>query len=522
MSTVPIDYTARDYSSMLAALQDAAPTYLPEWTSTSDTDFGQILLQLFSYMGDVENYYLDRIGNEAFLATCQQLQSAQMIAALIGYQPLNATAATANLTLILSTGYNTYPAVIPAGSQFTTVASSSSPAIIFETPMAYTFSSSGTYTSDSNGNLIMVVQGQTIMNEVEGVSTGAPNQTFSLFNTPVISGTVSVYVDEGLGPKLWTQVSTLATAGPTDKVYSLSTDSNGVTWITFGDGYNGAIPATSPANSSGITATYRIGGGSSGNVGANQITVDSTGITGLITSVTNVAAAAGGQDAEGVAEIQQNAPQAITAGGRITSLQDYASASLEVPTVSKASATGMIPSSITVYIHPGTAPMTSANLATAVSALAPTIQTALAPLAPAGVTITVQAPISPAGDDGSSAVAGYVPIAVAATVQALPQYSATQVQQDVVSALTALLGFSASQFGAYIPQSTVLQTILSVAGVQYANLSVFCRYESLTSKTSGALAGPVGDITTQAYELATVQDPNISTNLVQVTVTGGV
>lgn len=511
---VPVDYTNRDYASVLAALQAAIPTYMHEWTSTSENDFGQVLLELFSFQNDTLNYYLDRIANESFLGTCQQLSSALQIANLIGYEPTQASASTAPLALNLNSGVN-YPVTIPQGAQFTTAATPSTPAVPFQTVQAYTFTAAGSGLAvDSNGIPIIVVQGVTIANEVEGASNGSANQSFSLFNQPVIAGSVYVYVDQGLGPKMWRQVNSLASAGPTDLVYTLSTDENGVTWVSFGDGYNGAVPAASPAGSSGVTATYRVGGGSAGNVGANQITVDGTGITGLIASVTNPLAAAGGQDPESILEIQSNAPQSLSAGNRAVSLQDYAAVALQIPSVAKAAAAGTLVSNITLYVHPATSPLTMSDLTSLVAKLSPTIQTFMLNLVQPGSSITVLPP-------QYLGAPGYVPVAVAVTVSALPQHQASQVQQDVMAAIDNLLDFTSTDFGAYISQASVYQAIMQTVGVSYCNLTAMCRYENLTNNISGSLAGPVGDIVCAAYEIPVVVDPNVATTLVQVTVIGG-
>jgi hypothetical protein len=471
---------------------------------------------LFSYQGDVLNYYLDRISNENFLETCEQLASALQIAALINYQPTQATPASAQLSLTLSAG-PTYPFTLPQGSQFTTPATSSSPAVVFETAQAYTFNAAGTYTIDSNGNTLTVVQGQTILNEVDGSSTGAANQTFNLYNQPVIEGSVSVYVNQGLGPKLWRQVTSLANAQPTDLVYQLSTDENGVTWVTFGDGYNGMIPA---AYSSGIITSYRVGGGAAGNVGLGQISVDATGTTGYIASVTNPAVATGGQDPETIAEIQVNAPQSLSSGNRGVSLADFAALALQVPSVAKAVATGANASNITVYIHPSTSPLPTATLASQVAGLTAAILSYMANLIGPGVSVTV---LPPQYNDtpATTTTTGYVPIAIAVTVTVKPQYQAAQIQQDVMAAIDALFDFTTIDFGQYISQSDVSAAIASVSGVAFVNFACMCRYEYLTNNTSGQLAGPVNDIVCAANELPVVVDPNVATVLVQVTPLGG-
>ncbi len=55
-----IDYTSREYLSLLASMLDLAAQKLPEWTDRSENDFGRLLLETFAYVGDVILFYQDR------------------------------------------------------------------------------------------------------------------------------------------------------------------------------------------------------------------------------------------------------------------------------------------------------------------------------------------------------------------------------------------------------------------------------------------------------------------------------
>src|ERR671914_504758 len=80
-----IDYTSRDYVSLLASMLDLAAQKLPEWTDRSENDFGRLLLETFAYVGDVILFYQDRIANEAFLETATERRSVIDLLSLIGY-----------------------------------------------------------------------------------------------------------------------------------------------------------------------------------------------------------------------------------------------------------------------------------------------------------------------------------------------------------------------------------------------------------------------------------------------------
>jgi predicted phage baseplate assembly protein len=87
-----------------------------------------------------------------------------------------------------------------------------------------------------------------------------------------------------------------------------------------------------------FTASYRLGSGRAGNVGADaiaQIFTDQVGITG----VRNPLAAAGGVDPESMEEVRRYAPQAFREQQRAVTEADYAWAAEKHPEVQRAAAT---------------------------------------------------------------------------------------------------------------------------------------------------------------------------------------
>ena len=97
-----LDSMARDYDSFLASMRNLIPEKLPEWNDhASEADFGNVLLELFSHMGDIISYYQDRIANESFLTTARERRSIINHLRLIGYSLATAAPAATNLTLIV-------------------------------------------------------------------------------------------------------------------------------------------------------------------------------------------------------------------------------------------------------------------------------------------------------------------------------------------------------------------------------------------------------------------------------------
>src|SRR5262245_18334029 len=92
---VEMDYTNRDYDSILTFLVSAARGFMPEWVTVGDPgDMGTLLLEMYAYVGDILNYYIDRCAAEPFLVTAQRRQSVLGIADMLGYTPVAQQAAS--------------------------------------------------------------------------------------------------------------------------------------------------------------------------------------------------------------------------------------------------------------------------------------------------------------------------------------------------------------------------------------------------------------------------------------------
>lgn len=94
-----LDYTSRDYKGIRSTLVGLAKGIMPDWQTVGEAgDFGTMLLELYAYAGDVMNYYIDRVGSEAFLGTAARRQSISYIADMFGYVPMGQRAATVPVT----------------------------------------------------------------------------------------------------------------------------------------------------------------------------------------------------------------------------------------------------------------------------------------------------------------------------------------------------------------------------------------------------------------------------------------
>jgi hypothetical protein len=117
-----------------------------------------------------------------------------------------------------------------------------------------------------------VTQGQSVTGEVLGSSTGAPNQRFETAKDHFIWESQTVYVDG----TAWTQVDNFLSSLTNDQHYVVELGEDDRASIVFGDGNTGRIPPIGQGN---VTSDYRWGAHEDGNVGANTIVVDKSGLS---------------------------------------------------------------------------------------------------------------------------------------------------------------------------------------------------------------------------------------------------
>lgn len=140
----------------------------------------------------------------------------------------------------------------------------------------------------------LVTQGRTYDDSPLGSSSGSANQRFEATQPHFIWGTEVVTV-EG---ETWTRVSNFLSSQATDKHYRVELGDDDVAIVIFGDGVAGAIPTVGIGN---ISASYRYGGDLDGNVGADTVIVDKTGLT-YVNRVFNPRPASGWEQAQGSTE----------------------------------------------------------------------------------------------------------------------------------------------------------------------------------------------------------------------------
>ncbi len=133
----------------------------------------------------------------------------------------------------------------------------------------------------------------------------------------------------------WTVCRDLLNSSPIARDFVVETENDGAAFLRFGDDAHGERPNEGTA----FTASYRVGNGAAGNVGAEALFHIVSGDTGVFNEVSNPMPAAGGIDPEDIAAARRDAPEAFRCQERAVTAADYAAAAERRAEVQRAAAT---------------------------------------------------------------------------------------------------------------------------------------------------------------------------------------
>lgn len=477
---ISLDYTSRDYYSLREQLIARVQDRLPNWTATNPADFGVALVEAFAYLGDMLSYYIDRSVNEAFISTATQRDSVINIAQTYGYTPAGYRQAftvlefsnSSNTTVTIPKG-TVVSGDIVTGDVVNTVYFTTQSDLLLDP----TINNGVQETSATEGRSVSLVS--TYANqygELVGTSNGLPNQKYVLSETPVVDGSLSVYVQGGSSYTKWSEVTHIIDYGPADQVFSVSTDENNNVYVNFGDGVSGAIPV----NFSQIRVLYTVGGGELGNVPLSSLTsLESVpGLTSnelialqAIVTVTNTSTGSGGSDPETLSQVRYAAPLTLRTNTRAVTLEDFKNLALGVTNCGKANAYAETWSSVTLYVAPSRNPgsldqepgLTDGVANQEYTTLAEDVTSALSSRMLIGTSLTVQPPT-------------YVDIVLTVDYSKKAQYTVDEIELAIRKVLTSSYGYVNSEFEQTIYQQDIEATLNStIPGLKIAKVSAMHR-----------------------------------------------
>lgn len=295
-------------------------TYLTSQSQFQDYDFEgssmAVLLDLLSYNTHYNSYYVNMLANEMFLDTAQQRDSVVSNAKLVGYTPISAVGASANVTLTFGGIANTVAQfTIPKNSKFSTTVDDIQ--YTYVTPSAFTVKN----VANTFSKAITIKEGQPLTHRF--VVNASNPQRYVLPNENVDTTSIAVRVQNSVSDTDTTEF-TLATnisqVFSTSPVYFLEEAYDGKYEIVFGSGSLGK-PLI---NGNVVIVDYLVNNGEATN-GANSFSVDtlSVGESYSSVSITLNSRAQGGRPQETVESIKFNAPRFYQTQNRCVIDNDY-------------------------------------------------------------------------------------------------------------------------------------------------------------------------------------------------------
>mgnify|MGYP003646158740 FL=1 len=311
-----LNITETDFADIRTNLEN----YLSTQSQFQDYDYEgsamATLLDVLSYNTHYNAFYINMLANEMFLDTAQQRDSVVSRAKELGYLPVSASGASANVTL-------TFTGVAATVGTFTISANSKFTTTIDD--IGYTFVTDKNFTVVNNSNAfikeINIIEGEPLQHRFT-VSTSAPVK-YVLPNADVDTDSIKIRVQESstdTTQTTYTQATNIIAVTNSSPVFFLQETIDKKYEITFGDGVLGKAVK----NNNIVIVDYRVCNSTMTN-GANTFSIGSLSTSVDYTSValTLKSKATGGRVQESVNNIKFNAPKNYETQNRAIIAEDY-------------------------------------------------------------------------------------------------------------------------------------------------------------------------------------------------------
>ncbi|MBN1569759.1 MAG: putative baseplate assembly protein [Acidobacteria bacterium] len=196
-------------------------------------------------------------------------------------------------------------------------------------PGKVTVQGSGKKWSVSDGKEIIVIRRQDGRFDILRPPLSASETASTIIKTALPA--VTLFEKDNAAAEPWIPVRDLLNCTEDDRRFVVEMEDDETIFIRFGDNGYGMRPRTGTI----FKASYRIGNGSGGNVGADTL-IHIVSDENAITAVTNPLSATGGMDPESIEQVRQKAPFAFRVQERAVTAEDYAEAARKFPGVQNA------------------------------------------------------------------------------------------------------------------------------------------------------------------------------------------
>lgn len=315
-----------------------------DYGNFSESDFGMLLIELMAAVGHIQSHKSDYLANESFIRTARERASVKKLLELVGVRMKGPISAAANAQITFTAPMDDCSSLtVGEGSRTFTVASPEDGGALSYT--LYKVNTDGTVNLDNTSNDLVfrfaptdqgeqVLVTSAVLLEGSLVIEGGTFQSVdavknvSLTQFPYVEKSAQVFVN-GLESTagIYSEEDNLYFAsGATDKVFQVTTDGSFKASILFGDNTIGMSPAIGDS----YTISYRVGGGTRGNVSESYINApiqgtasDGSDDEAVVGTAENSSLATGGADAESIGKAKRYAPLTFRSQDRLVTLPDY-------------------------------------------------------------------------------------------------------------------------------------------------------------------------------------------------------
>jgi len=337
-----INFAASDFNSLRQNLISYVKATFPlDYNNFESSDFGVLLLEMMAAVGHIQSNKSDYLANENYIGTARSRDSIKRLLELIGVRMKGPISAAANAAI-------TYPVedassmTVDVTDRVTTITSPEDGGTLSYT--LYKVNSNGTvdltiptndlvFDASSSGGTVTVMDAVllegALVQETGTFTTPESIQSINLGESPYVEKSAQVFLTgDALTEGVYTEEDNIYFAsGGSDKVFQVTTDPLFRASLLFGDNSTGQSPSIGDE----YTVTYRVGGGTRGNIAESlinapiEITSNGSGGPELISEaiLENTSLATGGRDAESIAQAKRYAPLFFRSQDRLVTLPDF-------------------------------------------------------------------------------------------------------------------------------------------------------------------------------------------------------
>lgn len=297
-------------------IKQSLKTYLKNVPELTDFDFEgstlSTLLDVLSYNSHFVAFYLNMVGNEAFLSTAIKRDSVVARAKAIGYTPKSVRAAKATLNVTAVVPSNKFMTVIPKGTTFT--AKSDDEQYVFRTIEAYKVFRDSTYTTN-----IDVYEVKPFSHKFT-ITPQIQTEGFVIPNTNVDTRFITVRFSPDFSSDKTEMVKSTSVMDINSEslVFFVEETTSARHKIRFGDGVIGFQP---PVGYQIEVDYYKTSGSTANNIASFSLNYQFDDIDDM--TINSIVPAAGGADIESIQSIKEAAPKSYAAQGNSVNEADY-------------------------------------------------------------------------------------------------------------------------------------------------------------------------------------------------------